>query len=382
MNLIIAKEQILAGLQAVQNVVSTRTTLPILTNVLLCAEGRSVEFTATDLDVTVACKVEAEVRKSGSTTVPVKKLFGVVRELGGSEIEIEADEKHTCSVRCGPSFYRILGLGADEFPPMPKFKDDRKVLFPQATIKVMMRKTSFAMSTDESRYVLNGILMSLKDHKLTFVATDGRRLAHAEEEVDFLEKSAGEIIIPKKAVDELSRLLQDKGEVEIRFGENQASFCLSTKEERAKEEQVKKEEAALSITLVTKLIEGNYPNYRQVIPTEAKERVPLVREEFLQALRRAEIMTSEKANSVKLTFGKNNLAITANSPEVGEARETLAVNYRGKEIAIAFNPRYLIDPLNALTEDEVFFELVDELSPGVLKINGPFLYVVMPMRLS
>jgi DNA polymerase-3 subunit beta len=134
--------------------------------------------------------------------------------------------------------------------------------------------------------------------------------------------------------------------------------------------------------VITKLIEGNYPNYRQVIPSEVKERVQLVREEFLHALRRAEIMTSEKANSVKLSFGKNNLAITANSPEVGEARESLAINYKGKEIAIAFNPKYLIDPLNSLTEDDVFFELVDELSPGVIKINGPFLYVVMPMRLT
>jgi len=134
--------------------------------------------------------------------------------------------------------------------------------------------------------------------------------------------------------------------------------------------------------IVTKLIEGNYPNYRQVIPAETKERIPLVREEFLHALRRAEIMTSEKSNSVKLNFGKNRLEITANSPEVGEAKETLAVNYKGPEMAIAFNPKYMIDPLNALVNDEVFLELIDELSPGVLKINGPFLYVVMPMRLS
>jgi DNA polymerase-3 subunit beta len=233
----------------------------------------------------------------------------------------------------------------------------------------MMRKTSFAVSTDESRYVLNGIFISLKDHKMTMVATDGRRLALVDEEVDIAEKSSGEFIVPAKAVTELNRLLQDKGDVEIKFGENQASFAL-------------KDDKGFSVLVITKLIEGNYPNYRQVIPAEVKERVPLSREEFLQALRRAEIMTSEKANSVKLTFGKNNLAITANSPEVGEARETLAVNYKGKEIAIAFNPRYLIDPLNSLVEDEVFFELIDELSPGVLKINGPFLYVVMPMRLS
>jgi DNA polymerase III subunit beta len=368
MNLTITKDQIIAGLQAVQNVVSNRTTLPILSNVLLRAEGGHVEFTATDLDVTVACKVEAKVVKPGATTVPVKKLFGIVRELQG-EIEIATDEKNVTSIRSGGSFFKIHGLGADEFPPLPKFKDDKKVALPQETVKGMLKKTSFAVSTDESRYVLNGIFISLKDHKMTLVATDGRRLALVDEEVDISEKSSGEFIVPAKAVNELNRLLLDKGDVELKFGENQASFAL-------------KDDKGFSVLLITKLIEGNYPNYRQVIPGEPKERIALNREELVQALRRAEIMTSEKANSVKLTFGKNNLTITANSPEVGEARETLAVNYKGNEIAIAFNPRYLIDPLNALTVDEVFIELIDELSPGVLKINGPFLYVVMPMRLN
>src|SRR5512137_987509 len=201
------------------------------------------------------------------------------------------------------------------------------------------------------------------------VATYGMRLALVDEELDVAEKSQGEFIVPAKTVGELNRLLQDKGEAEVRYAENQASFTL-------------KDEKGFSVLVVTKLIEGNYPNYRQVIPAETKERISLTREEFLHALRRAEIMTSEKANSVKLTFSKNNLAITANSPEVGEARETLAINYKGKEMAIAFNPRYMIDPLSALVNDEVFIELTDELSPAVLKINGPFLYVVMPMRLS
>jgi DNA polymerase-3 subunit beta len=369
MNLTIAKDQILTGLQAVQNVVSTRTTLPILSNVMMRAEGDRLEFTATDLDVTVACGVEAKVKKVGASTLPVKKLFGIARELGNGEIDLEVDEKNVCSVRSGPSFYRIHGLGADEFPPLPKFKEDKKVVVSQEMLRGMLRKTAFAMSTDESRYVLNGIFLSLKDHKLTMVATDGRRLALVEEEVDVGEKSQGEFIIPAKAVNEMTRLLQEKGEVEIKFGENQAAFTL-------------KDEKGFTVLIATKLIEGNYPNYRQVIPGEAKERISLVREELLHALRRAEIMTSEKANSVKLTFGKNNLAITANSPEVGEARESLAVNYKGKELAVAFNPKYLIDPLNALSDDEVFLELIDELSPGVVKIKAPFLYVVMPMRLS
>jgi DNA polymerase III subunit beta len=369
MNLTITKEQIISGLQAVQNVVSSRTTLPILSNVLLRAEGDRLEFTATDLDVTVASSVEAMVKKPGAATVPVKKLFGIVRELASGEIDLEVDDKNVCSVRAGASFYKINGLAADEFPPLPKFKDDKKVSLPQEKVKGMMKKTSFAMSTDESRYVLNGIFISFKDHKMTMVATDGRRLALVDEEVDVAETSHGEFIVPAKAVNELNRLLQDQGEVEIRYTDNQASFTL-------------KDEKGSSVLIVSKLIEGNYPNYRQVIPNEVKERVSLIREEFLHALRRAEIMTSEKSNSVKLTFGKNNLAITANSPEVGEARESLAINYKGKEMAIAFNPKYMIDPLNALTNDEVFIELIDELSPGVLKINGPFLYVVMPMRLS
>src|SRR5258707_5442066 len=313
MNLTITKEQIINGLQAVQNVVSTRTTLPILSNVLLRAEGDRLEFTATDLDVTISSAVEAKIRKPGASTVPVKKLFGIVRELGNSEIDMEVDEKNVCTVRSGPSFYKINGLSADEFPPMPVFKEEKKVALPQETLKAMMKKTSFAISTDESRYVLNGIFLSLKDHKMTMVATDGRRLALVDEEVDVAETSQGEFIVPAKAVNELNRLLQDKGELELHYAENQASFTL-------------KDEKGSSILIMSKLIEGSYPNYRQVIPAETKERIPLVREEFLHALRRAEIMTSEKSNSVKLNFGKNKLEITANSPEVGEAKEISAVN--------------------------------------------------------
>jgi DNA polymerase-3 subunit beta len=167
----------------------------------------------------------------------------------------------------------------------------------------------------------------------------------------------------------MGRLLSDKGTVQIKFTENQASFTLA-------------QETGPGTLVITKLIEGNYPNYRQVIPAESKERIPLVREELLAGLRRAEIMTSDKSNSVKLSFTKNNLSITANTPEVGEARESIAVNYKGRDLAIAFNPAYLMDPLKALDADEVFFELSDELSPGVVKINGPFLYVIMPMRMS
>jgi DNA polymerase-3 subunit beta len=369
MNLTISKEQLIAGLQAVQNIVSSRTTLPILSNVLLHAEGNRLRLIATDLDVTISSEVEAQVKEEGKTTVPVKRLFGIVRELGSPEIEMEVDEKNVCSIRSGASFFKINGLSIEEFPQIPVFKQEKSVTIEQAKVKGMLRKTAFAVSNDETRYVLNGIFFSLRDHKLTLVATDGRRLALSDEEIEVPEKSACDFIVPAKAVNELTRLIQEKGEMNITVSENLAEFLL-------------KDEKGSQIVVITKLIEGNYPNYRQVIPAESKERVALVREELLHAMRRAELMTSEKANSVRLAFTSNNLSITANSPDVGEARESIAINYKGKDMAIAFNPRYMIDPLTALPDDEVFLEFTDELSPGVLKINGPFLYVVMPMRLS
>ncbi|MBI4325935.1 MAG: DNA polymerase III subunit beta [Chloroflexi bacterium] len=369
MKLTITKEQIINGLQAVQNIVSTRTTLPILSNVLLRADGQQLELTATDLDVTIVCSVQASVQEAGATTLPVKKIFGIVRELASQEMEMDVDEKNMCSLRAGPSFYRINGLPAEDFPPVPKFAENKKIKLPQEKLKALLRKTSFAISTDETRFVLNGIFVSLKEHKISLVATDGRRLALADEEVELADESQGEFIVPTKAINELNRLLQVKGDVEIRLTENQAAFVLQ-------------DEKGPSTFVISKLVEGNYPNYRQVIPAEMRERVSLAREELLQALRRAEIMTSEKSNSVKLSFTKNNLAITANTPEVGEARESIAINYKGKDLAVAFNPGYLMDPLKALENDEVFLELIDELSPGVMKINGPFLYVLMPMRMS
>ncbi len=367
MKITINKDQIISGLQAVQNIVGSRTTLPVLSNVLLRAKGNQLELTSTDLDISIIAVVNATVIKPGATTVPAKRLFGIVRELPTPEIEIEVDERNMCSLQSGASFYKINGLPAEEFPPVTRFEDEKKTVFEQSLIKGMLRKTSFAMSTDESRYVLNGIFFSIREQKMIMVATDGRRLALAEADVEVLPDQQHDFIVPTKAINELSRLMQTTGNLEVRLGANQVAFTMV-------------DEKGGSVQMISKLVDGTYPNYRQVIPGETKERIALGREELLQALRRAEFMTSEKSNSVKITFGKNNLSIMANAPDVGEGRESLAINYQGKEMAIAFNPTYLMDPLKALDNDEVFLELIDELSPGVLKINGPFLYVLMPMR--
>ncbi len=359
----ISKEQLSQGLQSVQNVVSSRSTLPILSNVLLIAEGTTLTLVATDLDTTIKSTVDAKVTRSGSTTIPAKRFFEIVREVISPEIEIEIDDKNFCHLRAGPSNFKMFGLSADEFPPIPVFNEARKVTLKQQAVKDLITKTSYAASSDETRFVLNGVMLSLKDHAVTIVATDGRRLALAEEQVDIPSSSHGECIIPIKTIQELSRQL-GTGDIDILLGTNQVCFKMPRTE------------------ITSKLIEGVFPNYKQVIPQDAKERITLMREEFLGALRRASIMTGDKGSSVKIQLSKNTLLISANSPDVGESMESMAINYQGKEFAIAFNPAYMIEPLKALTADEVYLELIDELSPGILKTQSAFLYVLMPMRMG
>jgi DNA polymerase-3 subunit beta len=358
------KEKILEGLQQVQNVVSTRTTLPILSNVLLQAKEGTVNLTTTDLDVGVRGGFEANVDKAGATTLPARRLFTIIRELPSSEISVDVDGKNAASIRSGQSFFKILGLPEEEFPPLPKFENAKVVTMRQKDLRDGLRKTAYAISTDETRYVLNGVLFSFKENKLTLVATDGRRLAMVDIELEFPRSHEADIIVPTKAVTELQRLLTDDGDVKISVGTGQIAFDLN------------------NTLLVSKLIEGNYPNYKQVIPAEAKERVTLERETFLNSLRRVSLLASDKSNSIKLNFSKNNIEITANTPEVGEARESLPVVYKGRDFSIAFNPEFLMAPLRNLAEDEIFFDLIDEMSPGVVKIQTPFLYVLMPMRVS
>jgi DNA polymerase-3 subunit beta len=360
----VSKDKLLEGLSIVQNVVSTRTTLPILSNVLLQASEGEIRLTTTDLDVGVRGSVEAQVERSGATTLPARRLFSIVRELPAAEIYVDVDSKNLASIRSGPSYFKILGLPEEEFPPLPRFDDAKLFTIAQKDLKDGLKKTSYAISTDETRYVLNGTLFSFKDNKLTLVATDGRRLALVDLELEFPRSQEIDVIVPTKAVTELQRLVKDEGDVKVSIGENQIAFEIN------------------QTLLVSKLIEGNYPNYRQVIPSEAKERVTLERETLLNAVRRVALLASEKSNSVKLSFSKGNIDIVATTPEVGEARESLVAMYKGREFSIAFNPEFLMAPLRNLSTDEVYLDLIDEMSPGVIKIAGPFLYVLMPMRLN
>jgi len=360
----VAKAALLQGLQIVQNVVSVRSTLPILSNVRVTAEKSGVSLTTTDLDLSIRCKVEAEVSKTGGSTLPARRFFNIVRELPESEIEVDIDDKDVATVNCNSSFFRIIGLSEDEFPPTTTGESAYSYHLDQGVFREMLRKSAYAASTDETRYVLNGVLLSFKGGKLTMVATDGRRLALVEHEVEVPKDAEADLIVPTKTVNELLRVLADEGELKIQAKDKQVTFEFN------------------GILIVSKLIDGTYPNYRQVIPAQCEERVTLDREGLLTALRRVSLVTADRTNATKLTFAKNKLTVSMITPDIGEARETLPVKYNGKEVSVAFNPDYMMDPLRNLTCDEVSLEMTDALSPGVLKCDIPFLYVLMPMRVT
>lgn len=364
MKFTITKSRLLEGLQTVQNVVSARSTLPILANVLLTADDDGLTLTTTDLDISVCSHVPATTDVAGATTLPVRRLFSIIRELPDGPIEIDIDEDDVARVQCGSSFFRIIGLAMSEFPPVPVPEGQFSYNLDEGVFREMLRKTAYAASTDETRHVLNGVLMCFKEGKLTMVATDGRRLALVEHEVEFPPEAEKEMILPTKSVNELLHILGESGDLRIFTQQNQVMFQFG------------------EVVMSTKLIDGVYPNYRQVIPAQCEERITIERELLFTSLRRVALLTTDKSNATRLTFADNQLVIVTNTPDVGEARETLPIKYTGPEISVIFNPEYMMDPLKNLSNDEIYIELNDGLSPGVIKCDIPFLYVLMPLRVS
>jgi DNA polymerase III subunit beta len=362
------------GLAQVLNVVGSKATMPILSNVLIEAEKDHITLTTTNLDLGIRCKIKAEVKEGGAVTLPVKRLATIVRELPNVDVAFDASPNHQVKLASGGSNFRIMGIGKEEFPPLPEFGDEKSFTLEQAELTAMLKSVAYAQSTDETRYILNGVYFNFRDGKLSLVATDGRRLALVSKELEVPATSAGAIILPAKTVNELARML-DKGEkLKISFNDRRAAFQINTD----------KDASGLtdSIYLYSKVVEGNYPNYQQVIPKETHQRIKLERELFLQCIHRAALVCSEKSNSVKLKLTSNLLEITAQSPDFGEAHESMAIGYSGPDLQVAFNPSFMMDPLKALNKDEVFFELKDEVSPGVFKTLDSFICVIMPVRLS
>jgi DNA polymerase III subunit beta len=362
------------GLAQVLNVVGSKAAMPILSNVLIEAEKDHISLTTTNLDLGIRCKIKAEIKEGGSVTLPVKRLATIVRELPNVDVSFDSTASHQVKIASGGSNFRIMGIGAEEFPKLPDSGDDKSFALEQGELATMLGNVSYAQSSDETRYILNGVYFNFKDGKLSLVATDGRRLALVSKEMTVPAASAGAIILPAKTVAELLRLLGKGEKLKIAFNERRAAFQIETG----------KDSSGLtdSIYLFSKVVEGNYPNYQQVIPKETHQRIKLERELFLQCVHRAALVTSEKSNSVKIKLSSNLLEITASSPDFGESHESMAISYSGPDLQVAFNPQFVMDPLRALTKDEVFFELKDEVSPGVFKTLESFVCVIMPVRLS
>jgi len=363
------------GLQQVLNVVGARATMPILSNVLIEAEEGHISLTTTNLDLGIRCRIKADVSEPGGLTLPVRKLATIIRELPQNEIFIETNENNQAKITSGGSNFKIMGISTEEFPPLPTFENRHVFELPQTEIVSMLKSVSYGQSSDENRYILNGVYFNFADEKLTLVATDGRRLALTALDTEISEDNAGSLILPAKTVAELERLMGKGDKVKIAFNDRQAAFEISIDDSS---------DTGLvdHLYLVSKIVEGNYPNYRQVIPKETEHRVKIERELMLECVHRAALVTSDKSNSVKLKVSKNLLEISGSSSEYGESHESMAIAYDGPEVQVAFNPQFLIEPLKALTKDEVFFEFKDELSPGLFKTLDNFICVVMPLRLN
>jgi DNA polymerase-3 subunit beta len=359
----VQKSILINAIQVVQNVISTKAALPILSNILIETQTGGIALTATDLDIGITCVILVDIQEQGAITIPAKRFSDIIKEFPLESVSITTKKNNLVIIDSEACQFKIMGLGREEFPKLPEFKDKKVIKIDQALLKQMLALTSFAVSFDETRYVLNGTLFKINKGVLTLVSTDGKRLAIAEKKLSAGEDVDLQIIIPIKTIHELNRNLKDDGELSLVVGSNQALFDLGT------------------IVVISRLIEGEFPDYKQVVPIASENKMKVERSQFLLAVKRAALLATPDYQGVKLEVFKNKLVVSKSTPDVGESREELAVEYQGRELAIGFNPVYLIDILKNLSEETINLELTDSEKPGVIRISG-YVYIVLPMRLS
>jgi DNA polymerase-3 subunit beta len=359
-------EKLLGPLQQVTGIVERRHTLPILSNVLITASGSKVEFLATDLEVQITAKADIDGAAEGSVTAGARKLYDILRSLPNDvEVSLEAKENRM-TVRAGKSRFNLQTLPAGDFPRMVEARDASKTLtLPQKALKDALGLVQFAMAVQDIRYYLNGVLFSVDKDVLRVVATDGHRLSYASRSLGG-DHGTVEAILPRKTVLELIKLLGDTDEpVSLAIGSNQARFAFG------------------GIEIVSKIVEGKFPDYQKVIPTTHKNRVSLERATLAQSLNRAAILSNEKIRGVRLVFTKDALSIICTNNEQEEAEEGLALEYDGDPLDIGFNISYLLDVLNHVESETVTVAMGDSNSSALVQMPGreDFKYVVMPMRI-
>lgn len=373
MKLSIAKAELQRGLGRIQSIVEKRNTMPILANVLLEArkQGREgmLDFAATDLEVAIRGSQPAQVEKPGRVTASARKLYEIVRELPDEPVRIEVTADTYLSVRCARSEFTLAGASAEEYPTLPSLAIEQLATVQAPVFAQMIERTMYAASGDETRYNLNGVyLEQLPDtQKIRMVATDGHRLAYVDRALGVeIQGLASGVIIPRKALAELKRLLEEEDADELELGFQGNSGIVRKK----------------GVTLTMRLIEGEFPSYRQVIPREAKIQLALPSEPLIQALRRVSVLSTEQTRAVKLELTTGLLKLSSSNPDLGQAQEELDIDYAGEPVQIAFNARYLLEALTVMGAKEVRLNLQDPLSPAriVPSDDSDTLAVVMPMR--
>lgn len=356
-------EALRKGVHTLQNIINSHSTLPILSNILLEAEGEHLHLSGTDLEIGITTTIPAQIHEPGITTLPAKRFGDLIKELTTPTITLAVKKNHITSIECGKSHFKLMGLPPEEFPKLPTISEPTTLQLPQQTLQAMLNLTAFAMSRDETRYILNGVYFATRKGYLQLVATDGRRLAMIERQLP-TPSHESRAIVPTKTIHELHRLLGSDEMVKIAFGSNQVKFELGT------------------TTIISRTIEGEFPNYEQVIPPEKPEKIRLPREEFLLAIRRASLWTTQESQSIKLDVAKNKLVVSKQTPELGEAQEEVVAEYQGQELSVGFNPNYLIEVLKNLPDEQVEVELQGPERPGVIRTKDRYVYIVLPMQLT
>jgi len=365
-----------AGLQLVTNVVGSRKTMPILQNVLIEARSNKILLTTTNLDLGVRCSIQAEVTEEGSTTLPVKELSRIVKELADIEVSVESSDKLKSTVSTRGSVFNLIGIDSKEFPPLPELEKSEVINLKKEDLAQMLKSVSYAQSINEERYMLKGVFFLLEKGKLSLVATDGRRLAVSSKQVPE-EDLQGEFILPSLTVSEIEKLPKTGEDIRLSFTDRQVSFELPVSEEKSNETGF-----VDSIYFISKVVEGKYPNYKQVIPKDDFKVAKIERELMQECVTRASLVSDER---ITLRVKNGEMEISGQSM-LGDACESLSINYDGDESTVSFNPKFLMDPLRAIQVDQISFEFRDDMSPGVFKVSSnnenptDTLCVVMPIR--
>lgn len=370
MRITIATQEFSKALYRVQGIADKKSTMPILAHVLLKAEsGIGLTVSATDLDVGVQGTYEAHVESGGSVSVNAKQLFEIIKSLTADSLTLEVQDNHWIEVCSGASRFRLVGMNPEEFPALPDPGDVKTFKVPAKALLQMIDRTLFCVSTDDNRHNLSGVYCeSTNDGILRMVATDGHRLAMSEHQFDCEMNLQDSVIVPRKGFQELKRILSDSdGVEEVELGFSGRNGLLK----------------AGPVTLSTRLVEGRFPDYQQVIPSSSNKTVKIARNRFSEALKRVSLLSQGRAWGVRLSLSTDTLDLVAEDPEFGDAHESLPIDYQSEDLTIGFNARYLLDVLHLIKDETVTLMLTDELSPGIIRPleEQGFLAVVMPVRI-